>query len=293
MLKIGLSLNGVDAKSIDRDNLIKMKADGIEAVEISLGKTLSLALDYAKLKADADAADIKLWSFHIPFMPFTEIDISSTDEELRRASIEMCLDMIRRGAQIGIDKFVIHPSGEPIAEEDRAAKMSAAKTSLSALAEVAESVGAVICVENLPRTCLGRDSSDILELISADSRLRVCFDTNHLLEESITDFIKAVGDRIITIHVSDYDRLNERHWLPGEGCINWQELYTALLGTGYSGAWLYELALSAPPSIERPRDLSFCDVRENAEEIFDNSPITVHGTPVNGLLSWEKQKNSK
>lgn len=287
MLKTGLSVNGVDAKSIDRDNLIKMKAAGIEAIEISLGKALSLALDYEKLKEDADAADIKLWSFHLPFMPFTEIDVSSTDDELRLASVAMCSDMIRRGAEIGIDKFVIHPSGEPIAEEDRAAKMAAAKASLSTLAELAQSVGAVICVENLPRTCLGRDSSDILELISADSRLRVCFDTNHLLEESIPDFIKAVGDKIITIHVSDYDRLNERHWLPGEGCIDWQELYTALLAVGYSGTWLYELALSAPPSIERPRDLSFYDLRENAEAIFSGKTPAAIGLPAPNLKGWK------
>ena len=58
-----------------------------------------------------------------------------------------------------------------------------------------------------------------MELISADDRLRVCFDTNHLLKESIIDFIYNVGDKIITTHVSDYARENERHWLPGEGVI--------------------------------------------------------------------------
>jgi sugar phosphate isomerase/epimerase len=287
MLKIGLSVNGVGAKALDADNLRKMKSEGIEALEISLGRDLSLSLDYDKLEEAAKAAQIELWSFHLPFMPFEEIDVSSTDAKIRSYSVAMCSDMIKKGTAIGIKKFVIHPSGEPIKEEDRAARIAAAKTSLAELCEVAAIGGATLCVENLPRTCLGRDSSDILELISADPRLRVCFDTNHLLKEDISHFIRAVGDKILTIHVSDYDRLNERHWLAGEGCIDWQSLYSELIAFGYSGAWLYELNLEASPSIIRPRDLCFSDFKNNAEEIFAGKAPTAIGTPAEGLTGWK------
>ena len=105
--------------------------------------------------------------------------------------------------------------------------MECAKRTLAALADFAAQFNAVIAVENLPRTCLGRDSKDILELLSAHDALRVCYDTNHLLGEDAVRFIEAVGDKIITTHVSDYDFLNERHWLPGEGKVNWQEILPA------------------------------------------------------------------
>ena len=82
---------------------------------------------------------------------------------------------------------------------------------MAKLADFANKFGAVICVEDLPRTCLGRDSSDINELVSAQPDLRVCFDTNHMLSEDVCAFIKDVGDKIVTVHVSDYDYLNERH----------------------------------------------------------------------------------
>lgn len=285
-MKIALSINGIGKKSIDAENLIKMKTEGIDAVEISLGRDLSLALDYDGLKKSADEAGIELWSFHLPFMPFAEIDVSSTDENVRAYSISMLSDMIKRGSAIGIKRFVIHPSGEPIADSEREARMAAAKKSLAELSALASSLGATLCVENLPRTCLGRDSSEILELISADSSLRVCFDTNHLLEEEISDFIGAVGDKIATIHVSDYDKLNERHWLSGEGVIDWQRLYSDLISVGYSGAWLYELNLEAPPSIIRPRDLEFSDFRANAEEIFSGKEPTRIGVPSENLTSW-------
>ena len=285
-MQIGLSLNGINAKTIDTDNLKKMKAAGIDSVEISLGRDLSLALDYSELKKSADEAGIELWSFHLPFMPFAEIDVSSTDETVRAYSISMLSDMIKKAADIGIKLFVIHPSGEPIEDSVREARMSAAKKSLAELSALASSLGATLCVENLPRTCLGRDSSEILELLSADSSLRVCFDTNHLLEEEISDFIGAVGDKIATVHVSDYDKLNERHWLSGEGVIDWQRLYSELLSVGYSGAWLYELNLEAPPSIIRPRDLEFSDLTANAEEIFSGKEPTRIGVPAENLTSW-------
>ncbi len=287
MLKTGLSVNGVGKKSIDRESLAKMREAGIEAVEISLGLDATIALDYEKLRRDADAAGMELWSLHLPFMPFNEIDVSSTDAEIRRRTVDMLADMIRRATAIGIKRLVIHPSGEPIEEDDRSARLEAVKKSLVELCEIAAEGGAVLCVENLPRTCLGRNSSEILELISADPRLRVCFDTNHLLSEEITDFIYAVGNKISTIHVSDYDKLNERHWLPGEGCIYWQVLYHALLDVGYSGAWLYELHLEAPPSIIRPRDLTFSDFKKNAEEIFSGEKPTAIGAPADGLVGWK------
>lgn len=287
MLKVALSINGIGKKGLGRECLSEMKAAGIDAVEISLGRDLSLALDYARLAEDAAAAGVELWSFHLPFMPFEEIDVSATDERLRAASVAMCADMIKRGSAIGIKKFVIHPSGEPIEESDRPARMAAAKVSLAELCEIADECGSVLCVENLPRTCLGRDSADILELISADSRLRVCFDTNHLLCEDITDFIRAVGNKIVTIHVSDYDRLNERHWLAGEGVIDWQILSAELLATGYSGVWLYELPLEALPSIIRPRDLDFADFVRNAREILSGGIPTPIGIPAPNLKGWK------
>lgn len=95
---------------------------------------------------------VKLWSHHLPFWPFNEMDISSTDEELRRKSVELCAKYIKRAGDVGIDKYVIHSSGEPIEEADRPVRINAAKQSLAQLAEIAAQSGGVIAVEDLPRT---------------------------------------------------------------------------------------------------------------------------------------------
>ena len=266
---------GMSRASVSESIFKELKDAQVKYFEVSLYKEEVEKLDFNYLKKTAEKYGIVLWSFHLPFMPFAEIDISNP--EIAEKTVEYLKYFIENGAKIGIDKFVIHASGEPIAENDREIRMQTAKKSLKELAEYADKFGAVIAVENLPRTCLGRDSSDILELLSADKRLKSCFDTNHLLKEDLCEYIKAVGEKIITTHVSDYDFKDERHWLPGEGKIDWQRLYSTLKSVGYDALWLYELSLGSSWTIEREKDLTAHDVKENAEAIFAGKALIPKG----------------
>jgi sugar phosphate isomerase/epimerase len=83
-----------------------------------------------------------------------------------------------------------------------------------------------------------------------------------------------VGEKIVTLHVSDYDGIDERHWLPGEGCIDWQALRAALCEVGYDGVWMYELSFGIPKSLPRGRDLCCADFVKNAAELAENAPLT-------------------
>jgi sugar phosphate isomerase/epimerase len=263
------------------------KDAGINTIEVSVGNMeLASALDFHNARELADEYGVELWSLHLPFLPFNVIDPSNPT--IADYTVEYFCSLIDKAVEIGIKVFVVHPSGEPIAESDRATRLACAKKSLVALAEYAAAKGAVIAVEDLPRTCLGRDSSDILELISAHPDLRVCFDTNHLLGEKIADFIANVGDKIITTHVSDYDEKNERHWLSGEGVIDWKALKDALIAVGYDGPWLYELGLSGSTStIDRERRLEYSDFGRNYDEIMADLPITLIGKGKTDLPSWK------
>jgi sugar phosphate isomerase/epimerase len=262
---LALSTNGAAAT---RETFQKYREAQIPAMEVSNGQMADAdRIDFPMLRRCADEFGITLWSYHLPFAPFKSLDPSVP--ALAEGTVAYFCSLIDKAADAGIRIFVVHPSGEPIAEEDRPMRMSTAKKSLFALAEYAKKKGGVIAVEDLPRTCLGRDSSDILELISAHPDLRVCFDTNHLLKEDIGDFIRAVGDKSVTTHVSDYDFINERHWLPGEGQIDWAMLKNTLKSVGYAGCWLYELGLGGSDwTIDRPRALTHRDIRRNYEEIM-------------------------
>ena len=183
-------------------------------------------------------------------------------------------ELIQKAADIGIQTFVLHPSGEPIADEEREDRFGYSMENLDILAEFAHKCGAVIAVEDLPRSCLGNTAEDMLQLLSANDKLRCCFDSNHLLADSNRNFIEKIADKIVTLHISDYDFTDEKHWLPGEGLVDWQEVYSLLQKVGYNGVWMYEINLTPPDTLSRSRDLTFDDFVRNAREIFENNPLT-------------------
>lgn len=266
MFRTGLSTY---AKKLDEKLFASYAEAGISAMEISVDKTEYDSLDYKMLYSLSQKYGIELWSYHLPFVPFGKINLAY--RETQKYTLEYFNELIKKASDIGINKFVVHPSGEPIKEEQRREQMECSKESLFSLAELASRENAVIAVEDLPRTCLGNNSDEILELISVNDKLRVCLDTNHLLNESLTEFIYKVKDKIITTHISDYDFIDERHWLPGEGKLDWGAVVKALEDVGYNGVWLYEIAFEAPDTITRDKVLTCKDFAENAKKIFENN----------------------
>ncbi len=268
---IGLSSCG---KRLDRQLFEEYKNAGIEAMELSVGnKDACDSFDVKSVVPLAKEFGIELWSYHLPFGPFEVLDISNPITA--EFSVEYYKTLMTSARECGVKVFVIHPSGEPIEKSDRRVRMERAKESLGKLAEYGDSIDAVIAVEDLPRTCLGNSSAEILELIGVHNSLKVCFDTNHLLGEDNVDFINNIGSKIITTHVSDYDFVDEKHWLSGEGKVDWSALYSALNKVGYNGPWLYELGFRCPASMPRTRDLTCEDFAKNANEIFNGKKITV------------------
>ena len=62
------------------------------------------------------------------------------------------------------------------------------------------------------------------------------------MEDNLT-FIKNVGRKIVTLHVSDYDFIDERHLLPLKGKNDWKAILASLeKDAGYRGPFLYEVS---------------------------------------------------
>lgn len=265
---------GISIDLPNRELFEEMGKKGV-CMELCMDPHDLVTTDWKKLKEWIDASGVELWSFHLPFGP---LDIADPAEYTHQYAVALQAEYIKRAGELGAKLAVIHPSFEPIPPEARAEWMSTAKASLAQLAEIAEAWGVTLVVENLPRTCLGNCSADMEELLSADPRLRVCFDTNHLLDERNPDFVRRLGDRIVTLHVSDYDFRNERHWMPGEGKVNWVELVTALEEVGYDGPFLYEVGFEAGKTIHR-RDMTVTDYQNNHRACMEKKPLPVLGTP--------------
>jgi sugar phosphate isomerase/epimerase len=73
-----------------------------------------------------------------------------------------------------------------------------------------------------------------------------CLDIGHVglpvTDERAWDFIRALGhDRLQALHVHDNDYRNDRHALPYQGKIDWDEVTRALGEIDYKGDFTYEL----------------------------------------------------
>ena len=182
---------------------------------------------------------LEVWSVHLPFS--STLDISVKDAKARAENVEIMSKMIRLAGEFKPKKLVLHPSSEPISDGDRVTRLNNAKESIGKLLPVAKEIGAQLCIENLPRTCLGRTSSEIWYLIQDYPEVMVCFDSNHLLIEDHNLFFQNVGYRIGTTHASDYDKVDERHWMPGLGVIDWPSFLINLMHFGYDGVFMTEV----------------------------------------------------
>lgn len=250
---------------------------GVYSVEISLSPAQYPMLDWDTVADAIHKRGLIINSVHLPFSG--TMSISHPDKANRDASMALNHEVMRAAAAHGTKIAVVHPSTEPITDEERPSLMRYSKDNLHILADWAEELGMVIAVEDLPRTCLGRNSAEMQELLSEDIRLRICFDTNHLLSEPIADCVRAIGDKIITLHVSDYDFLNERHLLPGELDIDWAEFMDLLDEIGYSGVFNYEVSGDAENRyIRRKAALTPEDYRRNFDSLVKREkPVIPEG----------------
>jgi len=188
-----------------------------------------------------DAAGLRCWSYHVPFG--SGWDLSSPDAETRSRALGASLRAVDLGASLGAKVLVVHGGAEPVPEGSRAQHLAAAQDSLHALADRCQILGRKLALEFLPRSCPGNSVSELEYLLSGMDRevVGVCLDLNHanLGQDLVTNVLGLAG-RIITIHVSDNDGVDERHWLPGQGIIDWPSAVAALVRAGYTGPSLYE-----------------------------------------------------
>ena len=127
------------------------------------------------MKAKIDSAGIKVWSIHLPFSRM--LDISVLDEKKRKENVDFMAEMIGQCAQFQPKCLVLHPSSEPITDSIRAQRITNASRSIAYLKKYADQIGAQLCIENLPRTCLGNTPEELLEMIKDIPGVKVCFDT--------------------------------------------------------------------------------------------------------------------
>ncbi|WP_288331774.1 sugar phosphate isomerase/epimerase family protein [uncultured Alistipes sp.] len=187
---------------------------------------------------------LKLWSVHLPFTRKSPNDLSDNRPEWREATLKNWIEILDRATRLGKFRVVVmHPSSEAqISDGERPQRLENLREMLLRFIPlVKERYGAVVAVEDLPRGCLGNSSADFDWLAANVPGFKICYDTNHLLGEESHAFAARFAPYIVNIHVSDYDGVDERHWMPGRGIVEWPKVIDILTRSGYDGPFMYEV----------------------------------------------------
>ncbi len=151
---VGVSLGMV--KVPEPEKLAQIKAAGIDHVEVVFNYFWRNAPENEcytrayRVRAMLDEAGLEVWSCHLPFS--RTLDISVLDPQRREENVLLMERMIRLAEIFHPQRLVLHPSSEPIADEERETRLQNSANSIGRLALAAKGIGAVLCIENLPRT---------------------------------------------------------------------------------------------------------------------------------------------
>ena len=259
---LGKSLGRWENLSVE--SMTQNRIEGLEYIEVTMnyliGKDTAGVRDRAALlKAQVDSSGLEVWSVHMPYS--RKVDISILDSAKRAEVVNHIAEMMKVATVFNPQHFVLHPSSEPIAPDERAERLTKSRESIGILASVAKELGISLCVENLPRTCLGRNGEEMMYLIEGYDNTGICFDVNHLLYQSHEDFLKSIAKGSIkTVHLSDYNFTDERHLLPGVGHIDWKPLWDGIKANGYKGIFMFE-CYGEPSELAHARDILTGKVR--------------------------------
>lgn len=209
---------------------------------------LSDEAEFKRLKRVLSETGISVHSIHVPYAGSVPgmgaIDFSHPDESVRQKMIATTLLCWDRLMDLDGRYLVVHPSYGGVEESDRKRRLALCRESLAYIRSgISPAHGGKIAIENLPPRGLASNSMELITLVDSLDRtvFGVCLDVNHgNLKEDIVEATKRYGRLIDTVHLSDNDGLEERHWFPGAGIICWKEWVPAVLSTGYEGPFLYE-----------------------------------------------------
>ncbi len=165
------------------------------------------------------------------------VDLSETERFAHREAIDdlkRCLDWL---AEVDGKCLVVHPGGLSEAGQ-QAARRTALRRGLVEVADHAQGLGLVVCVENMPPGVFpGSRMADLAELGGDLDRpeLALALDTGHAnLTSSAAGETLAAGGRLRTTHVHDNNGRQDAHLPPGFGTVDWPSWVRALDAIGYT-----------------------------------------------------------
>jgi sugar phosphate isomerase/epimerase len=172
--------------------------------------------------------------------PFFGFKIDSMDPLIRAVVTRRLLQGVEICEALGATQMVMHSpyttwdhNNLDVIPGARAGIIERVQATLKDVVKRAEGIGCELVIENIE----DKDPSARVELAKsfASAAVRVSLDTGHANyahhstgAPPVDFYVDAAGDALAHVHLQDTDGYADRHWLPGEGNLNWRAIFRAL-----------------------------------------------------------------
>lgn len=171
--------------------------------------------------------------------PFVSMQLAAGDGRIRQVVADRYVAALTFGAELGVRYMVVHSPlrifGHALVQHtdrDRLARtINAVHATLERPLALARQVGCEIVIETIADT----NPEPLKALVSSfDDGVGLSIDIGHnIVTEQFGgppphEWVNAAGALLKHMHLQDGDGMVDRHWLPGQGCLNWWALFNAL-----------------------------------------------------------------
>jgi len=173
-------------------------------------------------------------NIHVPFQDCA--NLAADNPSVRQKIIDRHIAWLSDCARHKIPIMVMHTCPE---QDNPPPPNKYILDSLAQILKHAENLNITIAIENTRR----QDHIDFVFSKINSRKLAICYDSSHdvLWSDRPFEILAKYADRLVTVHLSDNDGLEDRHWLPNQGNIDWQKLAKAFPHRTYEGPLMLEI----------------------------------------------------
>lgn len=192
--------------------------------------------------------------------PFADINIASPSKHMLIASMKRLKQSMAYANKLDAKLWVFHPGTQTgISQFYPGADWKQNNQSIQELYETAEEYGLNIAVENLPAKYwffMNKPEEFVKFYRETNLPIGIAMDLGHAnLEAQIEPFFNILADKIIHIHASDNNGLDDQHLGIGQGKIDWNWFSQTIRKLGYDKTVIIESTTCVSESLQKMRQL--------------------------------------
>ena len=239
----------------------RIAESGIVDLEYSCGKfppAADVRERLALLKPLIEAGSVRFPSLHLPFH-WTNERPAQPEEFERHICVERLKFMIELFLPLGMQNLTMHP-GSPLDGESREEGIRCVRKTIEEVYPTAAKHNLSLNIELCPRGSLSHVPEEMEALLDGmPDCVGICFDVNHadLRYAEVPEWIARLGKRIRSFHISDSDGIDECHWFPGVGALDWPAIMREINRLDHACPLIWEIGIGGydvPGFIEREVD---------------------------------------